>query len=849
MLAVAWFALLAPSSAAAEEFGIPPGGFTVRMLDAEGQPENRAGSHPDRLQVKFHFTLGETTARDIVIEMPPGLGGNLNAVPDCPRASYEEGVECPAESQVGVAKFGISKPLPIYQLEPLPGETVAFATKPGFALPLSMRLRPDDFGATFEATNPERVAVNEGEMDLWGVPADHQVGTTIPRRAFLTAPSRCGPVGFTLRARSWQPDAPWQSATAELDEPLAGCQELAFSPSLGVELGNPVADSPTSMQLEIEAPESEDPSQLANAQIKDASVTMPAGVTVSPSGAAGLVPCGDAEFGLGSSNAPVCPPSSRVGSVEMSSNGLREPLVGTIYLGNEHPGERFRLLVAVPAPGTVLKFTSALHPDLATGRLSNTLHDLPQASMQSMTLKLDGARPLLSSPLNCGSTSATATFTPYGGGPTVRSSAALFIAGRAAGGRCTGAPPFAPELRAGSVRPRAGRYSPFWTILRRRDGEQMPRQFSIELPAGFSASLGELKTCSEAEQIGGCPQASRMGSALLEAGSGPEPIPVRGGIYLTGPYRGAPFGMLMDLNAKVGSIDLGAMRIRAAMRVDERSGRVRVVGDALPALIEGVPIRFQSIELRLDRPHFIRNPTSCQPTSIDASIESQEGATVTASSPLVIRGCKALGFEPSIQIALLGKTGSRSNAKLGLRMSTRLRSTDSNLKTLRIAFPKALRLALSAVKEICSRQDAADGDCPARSKVGTATARTPMLNQLLRGSIFIVRPRGNGFPDLWVALEARGVKTQLSGTSSIHDGHFVTTLAGLPDTPLSDVTMRIGSSQRGTFSLRGDTCVNGHPRRFAASILARGQDGAERKLHPGIRIQMRCRHEPRAARR
>jgi hypothetical protein len=38
-------------AASAAEFGI--GDFSVRMLDAEGNPENRAGARPDRLQIGF----------------------------------------------------------------------------------------------------------------------------------------------------------------------------------------------------------------------------------------------------------------------------------------------------------------------------------------------------------------------------------------------------------------------------------------------------------------------------------------------------------------------------------------------------------------------------------------------------------------------------------------------------------------------------------------------------------------------------------------------------------------------------------------------------------------------------
>jgi hypothetical protein len=80
-----------PASAQAAEFEIVPGSFTARMLDAEGHPENRAGSHPDRLQIDFALHDEGTSPRDFVFELPPGFGGNPDAVPECSRELFEAG--------------------------------------------------------------------------------------------------------------------------------------------------------------------------------------------------------------------------------------------------------------------------------------------------------------------------------------------------------------------------------------------------------------------------------------------------------------------------------------------------------------------------------------------------------------------------------------------------------------------------------------------------------------------------------------------------------------------------------------------------------------------------------------
>jgi hypothetical protein len=838
-------ALGAPvSGAQAAEFEIVPGSFVVRMLDAEGNPENRAGSHPDRLDIGFALHAEGTTARDLVFELPPGFGGNPGAVQECSRALFEAGEECPPESQVGILRLvseGAAGELPIFQLEPGPGEFLAFASKSILQAPMKTELRPDDFGITLRADDLPKQAVSEGHVELWGVPADHQVGTTIPRRPMLTTPTRCGPLTFTFLTRSWLEDAPWLSASSDTGAPLEGCADLSFAPRLGMGLSNPVADSPTGVRMEVTTPEEAEGSERAQALIKDMTIALPAGVTVSPSGAAGLTACSDAQLDLGSTSEAGCPGGSRAGTVELASPAMKDPLIGTVYLGQEHPGERFRLFVVAPGPGVVVKFVGALQVDPATGRFTASLANLPPIPFRRLSLSFDGGpTALLASPLSCGPATAVGTFVPSSGTAPVEARASVEIGAATAGSSCPAAAPFAPRLVTHSSQTKIGHQTALSVGLLRRDGEQVPRRFTLALPAGLSAALGNVQACTDAGVAAGiCPAASRVGAVLARVGSGPNPVAMRGDAYVTGPYRHAPFGMLLQIPAALGPFDLGTMSFRAGATIDGRTGRVAVSTDSLPAEIEGIPVRFQAIELSIDRPGLVHNPSSCRPAVVDATIEASSGATAAASAPLALSGCHRLGFRPRLRVALEGRGELRRHGHPGLRISARMRAADTGLRAMKIALPKGLGFGITGLDEICSRPDAAAGACPAGARAGTAIARTPLLSKPLKGAIYIVQPRGNGLPDLGISLTALGVDLNFSGRTGSEDGHLVTKLVGLPDMALSSFKMRLGSG--GAFSLETSLCERGRPRRLDALLLATGQDGSKRSSRIPVETNTRCR--------
>jgi hypothetical protein len=836
-----------PGAAAAAEFGIVPGSLAIRTLDSAGLPDNRAGAHPDRLQIDFTLSSGSgTSPRDLIFELPPGLAGSPNSVPACPRTTYDE-IACGAKSQVGnfsesLEPHGEKVEEPIYNIEPPPNQIAQFGAGLIFVkLPFAVQLRPDDFGLTMGLTELSQLPASEGRIELWGVPVDHQKGALSPRLPFVTTPAGCDPMTVTLRARSWREGTTWTSTTAA-SAPLEGCRDLPFEPDLGFEVTDPTADTSTGMRASLTFPTYLDPDGLVGAQAKNVEIEFPPGMSVSPAGASGLGACADAQFGLGTDGQVTCPASSKVGTVVLGSAQLHEPLSGDVYLGRERPDDRFRLFVAASGPGVQVKLTGSLHVDRESGQVTASLGDLPQFPVNRMALSLEGgSRGLLATPLSCGDSVASATFEPYGGGPSVDSSAPVTIGSHVAGAPCSDTNPFAPRVVAGSTNSKAGQRTGFSLTLHRQDGEQLPDGLGVELPAGLSPALRSVELCSGSDaDAATCSPASKIGSATVEVGAGPNPAALTGQAYLTGPYRGAPFGLALAFHAAIGPFDLGQLVVRGKLEIDPLSGRATLDMDSLPDAFEGIPLRFQTIGLDLNRPGFLRNPTSCSPASVKATIHAKGGASAVSASRFSLRGCDSLPFQPTFSMALSGRSDLHRHGRPDLRLSARLPRGSTNLRTVKVSLPRLLQLNIAGLREVCTRRDAMEGRCPRGSRVGSSYARTPLLKEKLAGPVFVVQPQDGGSPDLWSSVEGMGVRLNLRGETAEKDGRTAVTLTNLPDLSLSAFTMRLDGGEDGVLSLRSGLCADGRARRIASPVSAEGQDGALRRMQVRLGAKARC---------
>ena len=110
----------------------------------------------------------------------------------------------------------------------------------------------------------------------------------------------------------------------------------------------------------------------------------------------------------------------------------------------------------------------------------------------------------------------------------------------------------------------------------------------VSQPPGLSAMIASVPQCDEASaNAGTCPAASQIGTATTGAGPGEHPLFVKGKVYLTGAYKGAPFGLSIVVPAVAGPFNLGNVVVRSAISVDRRTAAATVTSDPLPQKLDG----------------------------------------------------------------------------------------------------------------------------------------------------------------------------------------------------------------------------------------------------------------------
>ena len=105
----------------------------------------------------------------------------------------------------------------------------------------------------------------------------------------------------------------------------------------------------------------------------------------------------------------------------------------------------------------------------------------------------------------------------------------------------------------------------------------------------------------------------------MTSGPGPYPLVIpqpgkpEAPIYLTGPYKGAPFGLSIVTPVIAGPFNLGTIVTRASIAVDPYTAQITVTTDPLPQIVNGVPTDLREVDAVIDRPGFMFNPTNCTP--------------------------------------------------------------------------------------------------------------------------------------------------------------------------------------------------------------------------------------------
>ncbi len=722
-------------------------------------------------------------------------------------------------------------------------------------------------------------------VTIWGVPteASHDdwrwdggrlgkfgASSSNARVPYLASPTSCTGEAQPTRFESvsWQePDAKPAEAVALL-APLNDCDRLGLLSIFTAVPTTTSAYAPTGLNVELGVRQTnENPEGLAASALKKAVVTLPEGMTVNPSAGVGLGACTRGEYEAESLETPVgvgCPIESKLGTVHIKTPALNEEGTGSVYLATPyanpfseegHPdGSLIALYVVArfPVRGVTVKVAGKVTADPITGRLVTafegvpsldgepSLEGLPPVPFSSFVFQFhQGETSPLVSPPACGNYNVRAELIPWSEpAETLTDLSSPFeITSSFSGGACPGGgvPPFKPEVSAGTLDNDAGSYSPFEIRITRGDGEQEITGFASQLPLGLIASLTGVPFCSEAdialaatktgaqeEVEPACPAASQIGRTLVGAGVGEVLANAPGGIYMAGPFDGAPFSVVAITSAKVGPFDLGTVVVHLPLLINPITAAVSIpagAADQIPHIIRGIVIHVRDIRVFIERSDFTINPTNCDPTSFSATViggganptDIADEDPVTVTNPFQAADCQSLQFKPVLKVTTSGKTSRADGANLAVKLTypNAPQGTQANIKEVKVNLPKQLPSRLTTLQKACTdaQFEANPAGCPPDSIVGHATADTPILPVPLTGPAYFVSHGGAKFPELIIVLQGYGVTLQLHGETFISKaGITSSTFHTIPDAPVGSFELTLPEGPDSALAANGNLC-------------------------------------------
>jgi hypothetical protein len=715
-----------------------------------------------------------------------------------------------------------------------------------------------------------------------------------PVRAYLTLPSACStPLQSRAVATSWQQPAALARAFAHRGQDgqpltLKGC-ELGELPAqkISAQPNSDRAASPTGFEFELDVnqelllksttqrgrllPEIRSPSQ-----VKKSVVSLPRGMTINPSMAAGIGVCAPAQYAaetVSSAEGAGCPNDSRIGELIVQTPLFERQISGGVYLAKPYDNP-FGALVGVylvaraAERGVMVKLAGQIQPDPGDGTIVATFEDLPQLPYSKLLVRFrDGQRSPLASPGECGPQRTGIELTPWVDPAQVFVKDDMFalVKGQG-GGPCPQFPaPFEPKASSGTSNRSAGFPSSFFLRFTRTDAEQEITSYSTQLPAGLLGNISKVPFCSEAAiavartrdgfaeaASPSCPEAAKIGRTYSGYGMGSVLAYAAGSLYLAGPYHGSPLSIVAINPATVGPFDLGVIMVRSAVRVDPASARVWLDAggsDPIPHIMRGIPIHLRDVRVYIDRPDFMVNPTSCERFSMPSVIEGSGRSFVdpaddqagTVANPFQVSFCSSLGFAPRISFRLKG--GVKRGAHPALTTTVTPRPGDANIAQAAVTLPPSEFLAQENIKTICGRGQYEERACPAGSIYGWARAETPLLDEPLEGPV-VLRASDRQLPDLVAQIRGRGIDIDVIGRIDAIKGRLRATYEVLPDAPVSRFELTLyGGKRRGLLVNSDNVCFAP-----AARVQMIGQNNAGFISRPRL-LNPNCAKKRKASKR
>ena len=314
------------------------------------------------------------------------------------------------------------------------------------------------------------------------------------------------------------------------------------------------------------------------------------------------------------------------------------------------------------------------------------------------------------------------------------------------------------------------------------------------------------------------------------------------------PPTTCPLWIAVITAAQAGPFDLGTVITRAAINVDPNTAPLTVLSDPLPQILEGIPLELRDIRVYVDRPNFTLNPTNCEEMQISATVFGTGGAVATPSARFQATNCARLGFKPKLKLNLKGGTKRGSHPKLRAVLRTKQgpgsKNPEANIAGAVVRLPRSAFLDQAHIGTVCTRVQFAASACPSRSVYGSASVKTPLLDEALSGPVYL-RSSDNELPDLVIALKGQAIPIEinLAGRIDSVKGQIRTSFESVPDAPVSQFNLNMFGGKKGLIVNSRNLCA----RPSRAKVKFTGQNGRISESRPVLKAD--CKRKKRTSKK
>jgi hypothetical protein len=786
-----------------------------------------AGAHSN-FTLNVAFSNAGDDLKDVTVNLPTGLLGNPRAVPQCTEAQLNADA-CPAASEVGTTSVmaqaaGLPLNVPstgtVYNVVPPSNRParLGIVVRPiggllgKIVLPVDIDVRDDsDYGLINVIKDiPNKLGAIPLTITSMSLTLD---GTTPAGPFFIVNPTSCAPNSVSVTIDSYASSRP---VTAKAPYRATNCDSVPYSPQQVADFESHGIDQPTGATIGLTLPENVNgraPSHTSRAVVR-----LPTGIGFNPAVADhGLLLCSPAQFGKQGDDPIRCPAQSQIGTVTFD-NPLLGVVAGKVYFGRT-TGHPYQIYFFAQKQGVTVKLVGNVTLNEATGQITTVLDGLPQVPYTRFLLSFfGGPRGVLSTPPSCGDYTASTVATPFSTGASVTTSLTTTFSDDGAG-NC--APKEQPTVSGKMSSTKAMGSGTLTLDIQRPADSRRPKQLDVVMPPGLVGKVFSVPMCPTSKaQDGACPSSTEIGDVTAVAGSGPLPVTFRGKLYLGTGTSNSIARIWLDLPVKVGPIDLGTFTLGNALTLGKTDGRVHVTA-SIPDAFKGFPLSLRRLLLTIDRKDFLMNPSGCDARAFNATITAADGTQGTGAGPFQASQCGALPFRPSVLTSVEDPGVKAANGQPPFRTEITKPASDAALADVTLLVSAGLQPNPATLTNgICNPDQLTRETCPPATRVGTATAVSPVLKDKLTGPVYLSDvgtpapdEEGVELPYVSVFLRGDGVDIRLDGELRLspNAGRLEAHFKNLPDVPLTDFALDFyggRSGHPGPFTNIDDLCMS-----------------------------------------